>query len=53
LPEDLNQIKIDKGMNVILLMKYEAGIFNRLKEIFPQGEIQEKEGIWFYQINST
>jgi len=53
LPESLDQIKIDKGTNIILLMKYEAEIFNRLKGIFPQGQIQEKEGIWFYQINST
>jgi 4-amino-4-deoxy-L-arabinose transferase-like glycosyltransferase len=53
LPESLDQIKIEKGTNVILLMKYEAGVFNRLKEIFPQGQIQEKEGIWLYQINSS
>jgi len=49
LPENLNDIKIiNKG--VIVPMKYEESLAEELKKRFPQGEIQEKNGIWIYQI---
>jgi 4-amino-4-deoxy-L-arabinose transferase-like glycosyltransferase len=49
LPKDLDRIKIDKK-GVILLMRYDEELFNRLKAIFPTGEIQEKDGIQIYEV---
>lgn len=50
LPEDLNQIKIEKE-TVIIPMGYDKDLFNELYQRFPQGEAQEKEEIWIYSLN--
>ena len=52
LPEDLNQIKINKE-TVIVPLQYDEALFNRLYQKFPGGEIQESDGIWIYKINYT
>jgi hypothetical protein len=47
LPKDLDRIKIDKD-TVILPMKYERDLFDKLKEKFPLGEIQKENEIEFF-----
>jgi len=51
LPEDLDKIKIDGEKTVILLMRYDEQLFDTLKYRFPQGEIEERNGILMYKIN--
>ncbi|MBZ9571989.1 glycosyltransferase family 39 protein [Patescibacteria group bacterium] len=50
LPEDLDQIKIDKK-TVIVPMKYDQNIFGEFSKRFPGGKIEEKEGFFVYKIN--
>lgn len=50
LPQDLNKIKITKKEAIVLPMAYDDGLFDKLKTMFPQGQIKEINGIWFYQI---
>ena len=50
LPENLNQIKTEKE-GVIVPMRYDESLFAEIQQKFPQGEIQEKDGIWLYKIN--
>lgn len=49
LPKDLDKIRI-KRRTVIVPMKYDEDLLNELKKGFPGGEIQEKDGIWIYEI---
>jgi 4-amino-4-deoxy-L-arabinose transferase-like glycosyltransferase len=59
LPKDLNQIKInetnqssqnDIGKAVILPMKYDESLFDELRQKFPLGELEEKNGFWIMEI---
>jgi hypothetical protein len=50
LPKDLDQIKIENKKTVILPMQYDENLILELRQKFPQGEIQEKDGVWIYQI---
>ena len=52
LPEDLDKIEIDNKETVIIPMKYDKNLFNKLLQKFPQGKIHEKEKFWFYKINN-
>jgi hypothetical protein len=52
LPENLNEIKIDNKETIILPMRYDEDLFEKLKQKFPQGEIKEKGQIVFYEIKS-
>lgn len=47
--EDLNQIKTDQGKTVIVPL-YDGGLFDELREKFPQGKIKEKNGFNVYRI---
>lgn len=57
LPEDLEKIMIpvvyteNNKKIVIIPLAFEQNLFQRLKQIFPQGEIQEQNQVWFYKIN--
>ncbi|MCH8741834.1 hypothetical protein IH779_02945 [Patescibacteria group bacterium] len=51
LPKDLDKIKIEKR-TVIVPMKYDKDLLDELKMRFPGGEIQEKDGVWIYKIDS-
>ncbi|MCJ7786730.1 hypothetical protein MUP06_00740, partial [Patescibacteria group bacterium] len=51
LPEDLNQIKINNRKAVIIAMRYDEGLFAKIQQKFPEGEIQEKDGTWIYRVN--
>ena len=50
LPENLDQIKIEKW-TVILPMRYDQNLFDKLSQKFPQGELQKKDDIRFFKIN--
>lgn len=50
LPEDLNQIKIDKEA-IIIPMRYDEDLFVEIFGLFPGGEFQQKKGFWLYKIN--
>lgn len=50
LPKDLKKIKIEKE-TIIMLMRYDQDLFNKLEINFPEGKIQEKNGLWLYKIN--
>ncbi len=53
LPENINQIKIDKTEEtMIVFMEYDENLFKDVWEKFPGGEFQEKEGFWIFKINS-
>ena len=49
LPKNINQIKSEKN-TVIIPMEYDENLFDQLKTIFPDGEIEEQEGVWRYKI---
>jgi len=56
LPEDLDEIRIptvhtQKKTVIVVPMKYNPDLAGELQKRFPQGEIQEKDRIWIYQIN--
>ena len=51
LQESLDRIKIEKR-TVIVPMKYDQNLADELKRKFPQGEADEKNGIWIYQVGS-
>jgi 4-amino-4-deoxy-L-arabinose transferase-like glycosyltransferase len=51
LPKDLDQIKIDNKGMVILPMRYDQTLFDELSRIFPQGEIERKNGFAIYKVN--
>ena len=62
LPENIDKIKIKEktpnqslrdgtGQAVIVPMKYEQNLVTDLQRRFPQGEIEEKNGILVYKIN--
>ncbi|MBL7156518.1 MAG: glycosyltransferase family 39 protein [Candidatus Pacebacteria bacterium] len=52
LPENIDQVKIKQGNNIIVLMQYEQQLMDKLFKMFPNGEsIQDKE-IWIFQINN-
>lgn len=56
LSENLDKIKMptvhtQKKKVIIVPMKYDPDLANELKKRFPQGEIQEKDGVWIYKIN--
>ena len=51
LPENLDKIKIQKEETVIVLMAYDGRLSDEIQNMFPQGEIQEKNGVWRYEIN--
>ena len=48
LPENINQIQM-KANSVIVPMHYDEELFRQLQIIFPQGAIQEKNGIYSFQ----
>jgi len=50
LPENLNQIKINGRKTVVFPMRYDQNIFNQLQNLYPQGKIEKKNEIWFYEI---
>jgi len=50
LPENLSQIKIEREV-VILPMNPDNGLFEKLSQMFPEGEKKEEQGIWIYEIN--
>lgn len=45
LPENINQIQM-KENSVIVPMHYDEELFRQLQIMFPQGAIQEENGIW-------
>ena len=49
LPENLDEIKIKRN-GVIVLMKYDENLIFELWQKFPNGEIQEKNGVWVFKI---
>jgi len=51
LPENLNEVKINNKETVIILMRYDEDLFNKLSQKFPQGEIKKWGEIVFYEIN--
>lgn len=51
LPKNLDYIKIDNRKTVILAMKYDEGLFEKLSQKFPQGRIQKENDFWMYKIN--
>ena len=51
LPEDLEEIKI-KNKGAIVLMQYDKDLILELWKKFPQGEIEEKNGVWVYHIET-
>ena len=51
LPEDLNQIKMEKNL-VIVPLQYDENLFVQLSIFFLDGEIKEEKGVWIYQINN-
>lgn len=50
LPENLNQITINKKPIVIIPLQYNQDLFNELLSRFPEGETKEENGIWMYEI---
>jgi 4-amino-4-deoxy-L-arabinose transferase-like glycosyltransferase len=61
-PEDLDKVKIEKdspnkslrdytGQAIIVLMKYDKNILDRIKIIFPEGETEKINEIWIYKVN--
>lgn len=52
LPEDLSQIIIE-GNTIIVPMKYDQELLNEIQKRFPEGKIQEKNGIFIYKITTT
>ena len=50
LPEDINQIKISKETEIIL-MKPDQDIILDILVLFPGGITQEFQGFWIYKIN--
>lgn len=51
LPENLEKIKTNTKKTIIILLAFDENLFQKLKEKFPQGKIQQKEEIWLYKIN--
>ena len=52
LPEDTKQIKIGENTTVVL-MKYDQGLVNRLRQKFPEGKIEQKNHFWIYKIKNN
>jgi hypothetical protein len=50
-PEELEKIKEDKEI-VILVMRYDENIFNKLKERFPQGKTEDQNGVFIFSVNN-
>ncbi|MFQ6049678.1 MAG: ArnT family glycosyltransferase [Candidatus Paceibacterales bacterium] len=50
LPEDLDKIKVNKMPTVIAPLQYDQNLFKILQIMFPEGKIQEKDGILIYQM---
>lgn len=50
LPENINEIKIiEKG--VVVFMGYDEGLFERVRQKFPEARMEEKEGFFVYKID--
>jgi len=49
-PDDLEKIKIDDKKTVIIPLRHDEDLFNKLRESFPQGKIEEENRIWIYNI---
>ena len=48
LPKNLEQIKINKR-TIIVPLYYDEDLFQKLYLQFPNGELQEKQGVWIYE----
>lgn len=51
LPENLNDIKINERKTIILPLGFDENLFNELKTRFPEGKVENKNGVNFYTIN--
>ena len=49
LPENIEKIKIEED-TVIVPMRYDEGLFQKISEIFPTGSIQKENEIWIYKL---
>jgi len=51
LPENLNQIKIDKEKGAVIVpLQYDEDLLLKIVIFFPGGKFQEKNGNWIYEI---
>ena len=48
--EEIDSIQA-KGKLVIIPLQYDAGIFKKLKEKYPQGNVTQKENFWVFELN--
>ena len=50
LPENLKEINI-KEKGVIIPLQYDENLFLQISNLFPEGNLQEIDGIWVYKVN--
>ncbi len=50
LPEEIDKIKINKKPTIIVPMAPDENLFEKLKVMFPTGEVKNKNGVLIFQI---